>query len=433
MKASSAALGITLRGVSKRYRIYASAASRLSDALWPRAEHADDHTALASLDLSFEAGERVGIIGFNGSGKTTLLKLMAGLCEPSSGSVEVRGRVTALFSHGSAFRPELTGRDNIHKEAALLGMTAERVEQKLDEIVEFSELGPAIDAPLHTYSTGMKARLGLSVMAQLEAEVLLIDEVLSGGDLYFQEKAFGAMRALCARGKLVIIVSHDMEVILRACDRVLWLHQGVVIADGSPWEVCWRYYREVFFEHWHRLNPEVVEEARALPPGALRGHLLNSERRWGSGELRFTGVRCLDGEGNEQSRVAQGQDLTLRLEYEAQVALPAVALIVDLRNPTQRLLASAWSALEDISFEVAPGLGYFEVTFPDLRLPAGPCALNYGAYPAEDGRDFSRYYAHHSILLGNEHWLEVIAQEGGEPLDPEAAPRPVLPCRWEFS
>lgn len=198
---------------------------------------------LALNDISFEIprGEAVGLIGPNGSGKSTTLALMAGVLRPQVGTIRTQGRVAPLLELGAGFHPELTGRENIVLNGVLLGLTRREVLAEMDEIIAFSELEPFLDQPLRTYSSGMVARLGFSVAAHLDPEILLIDEVLAVGDLRFQTKCRQKIDEFKRREVTIVLVSHSTGEIRRLCDRVLWLEQGRLIADGNADAILSRY------------------------------------------------------------------------------------------------------------------------------------------------------------------------------------------------
>jgi len=200
---------------------------------------------LALDDVSFEInqGETVGLIGPNGSGKSTTLALIAGVLRAQVGTVEVYGRIAPLLELGAGFHPELTGRENIVLNGVLLGLTRREVLARTDEIIAFSELEPFLDQPIRTYSSGMIARLGFSVAAHLDPEILLIDEVLAVGDVHFQEKCFGKIEEFRRRAVTMVLVSHSPEAIRRVCDRVIWLESGKIVDQGDPHPLLDRYVK----------------------------------------------------------------------------------------------------------------------------------------------------------------------------------------------
>lgn len=198
----------------------------------------DEFTALDHVNFSVNKGETLGLIGRNGAGKSTLLKVISGILKPTDGSVAVQGNVVPMLELGSGFDFDLTGRENIFLNGAILGYTEEYLKEKYDEIIAFSELGPFIDSPLRNYSSGMLARLAFSVAAMVQPEILIVDEILSVGDAEFQEKSRARMMELMGGGTTVLFVSHDLNQIREMCRRVVWLERGQVRMMGLTDEVC---------------------------------------------------------------------------------------------------------------------------------------------------------------------------------------------------
>jgi ABC-type polysaccharide/polyol phosphate transport system ATPase subunit len=220
--------------------------------------------ALAPLTLEIGRGESVGLIGSNGSGKSTLLKMLAGVAQPTDGTAEIAGRVSALLELGTGFHPDFTGRENVLHAGLLAGLTRQEIRRLEPEIVEFSELAHAIDDPLKTYSSGMKMRLGFAVAHAVRPDVLLVDEVLAVGDAAFRLKCYDRLREFCRSGGTFILVSHDLSSILKLCHRCLWLEQGVLKSDGPSAEVAEAYQETVMAAEDARLEAAAVQSEGAL-------------------------------------------------------------------------------------------------------------------------------------------------------------------------
>jgi lipopolysaccharide transport system ATP-binding protein len=201
--------------------------------------------AVNDVNLTINAGERLGIVGRNGAGKSTLLSLLAGLAEPSSGSLDIDGQVTAVMTLGVGLREDLSGRENIYVDGEIQGKSRTEVDRVIDEIIKFADLGEFIDYPIRTYSTGMKARLAFAMIVTIDPEILIIDETLSVGDAEFSAKAGKKIHEICERGKIVIIVAHSMASIVEMCDRCLWMERGHIVMDGKPAEVTAAYTNAV--------------------------------------------------------------------------------------------------------------------------------------------------------------------------------------------
>ena len=231
----------------------------------PRAAGSGPEAFWALRDLSFDVirGEAFGVIGPNGAGKSTLLKLLAGITTPTSGRIEIRGRLSALIEIGSGFHPELSGRENVYLSGSILGMRRREIAAKFDQIVEFAGVAPFIDMPVKWYSSGMYVRLGFSIAAHLDPDILLIDEVLAVGDAAFQERCLARIRALRRSGTTAILISHDLSAIEQLCDRVMLLERGQAIEYGDPQAVVTAYR--------HRADVDLPRPPPVdIPPGADR-------------------------------------------------------------------------------------------------------------------------------------------------------------------
>jgi ABC-type polysaccharide/polyol phosphate transport system ATPase subunit len=240
---------ISVQSLGKRYEIYDRPGDRLKQFILPRAsralglpirQHFREFWALNDVSFEVGRGETVGIIGRNGSGKSTLLQMICGTLNPTSGSIWVQGKVAALLELGSGFNPEFTGRENVHMNAALLGLRSDQIESRFDDIVAFADIGDHIEQPVKTYSSGMLVRLAFAVIAHVDADVLVIDEALAVGDAFFTQKCMRFLRSFMQTGT-VLFVSHDTASIKNLCDRAIWLDQGRVVASGTPKDVCEQY------------------------------------------------------------------------------------------------------------------------------------------------------------------------------------------------
>jgi lipopolysaccharide transport system ATP-binding protein len=213
---------------------------------YPGAGHdRPDVQALKNVSLHVPDGQRLGIIGANGAGKSSLLQVIAGVVHPTTGSTEVKGKVHAILSVGMGLRDEATGRENLFLDGAILGRSHAQIAARLDEMIDFAELGEFIDRPIRTYSSGMKARLGFASLITIDPEILIIDEALAVGDAFFVEKAYRTMKALTAKGAIVILVTHGLGTVIGGCDRCVWIDAGEIRLDGSPLDVTNAYRKSV--------------------------------------------------------------------------------------------------------------------------------------------------------------------------------------------
>jgi lipopolysaccharide transport system ATP-binding protein len=268
--------------------------------------------AVAGVSFTIQHGERMGIVGRNGAGKSTLLHMIAGLTSPSSGSIEIEGKVTSIMTLGIGLRDDLTGRENIYIDGEIPGRSRDEIDHVIDEVIAFADLGEFIDYPVRTYSTGMKSRLAFSMISHIDPEILIIDEALSVGDATFSTKATARIREICARGKIVIVVSHGMQSIRDICNRCLWMENGRVVMDGHPEEVTKAY----------------IDSVRAADEALLMEKFRKfiGARSLGEG-WAVTRVSLLNGECGEERVLLQAGEPT-RIQIRAVAHIGAVDAIV---------------------------------------------------------------------------------------------------------
>jgi ABC-type polysaccharide/polyol phosphate transport system ATPase subunit len=313
--------------VSKKYRLYRERNNSIKAALMRggrggRAK-VDVFWALDDVTFEVEEGSTTALIGENGSGKSTMLKCLARILRPDKGSVTSRGKMSALLELGAGFHPELTGRENVFLNGAILGLKQKELQTRFDDIVDFAGIGQFIDEPVKNYSSGMYVRLGFSVAINVEPDILLVDEVLAVGDEAFQRKCLERFTDLKSNGKTVIIVSHSMGSVVTLCDHAIWFKKGHKMADGVPREVVEAYTGSI-----------VLDEHRPQERGD----------RWGSGEASIEKVELLDRSGQPATRVGHGEPVTVRLWFSTSepVARPVFAVSIQtlqgvvISGPTTR-------------------------------------------------------------------------------------------------
>ncbi|MCI8352153.1 MAG: ABC transporter ATP-binding protein [Clostridia bacterium] len=235
---------IIVEDVYKTFNVYMDKANTIKEKLmFFKRNKKEKRQVLKGINLRIKQGETVALIGVNGSGKSTLLKLMTKIIYPNKGKITTNGKLTSLLELGAGFHPDFSGRENIYFNASIFGLTKKEIDERLDNIIEFSELGSYIDNPVRTYSSGMYMRLAFSVAINVNADILLIDEILSVGDQHFQEKCFNKMRELKEQGKTMVFVTHSMESVKNLCDRAVWLYEGQIRMDGNTEEVVNEYLK----------------------------------------------------------------------------------------------------------------------------------------------------------------------------------------------
>lgn len=247
MKASNA---IEVRNMYKRFKLQYDKPNTLKERLvfWNNGKK-EFHEVLKDINIDIKKGETVALIGTNGSGKSTLLKLMTKIIYPNKGVIETFGKLTSLLELGAGFHPDFTGRENIYFNAAIFGLTKKEIDRRINDIIEFSELGEFIDNPIRTYSSGMYMRLAFSIAINVDAEILLIDEILAVGDQHFQDKCFSKLEELKNSDKTIVIVSHSLDVVKKLCNRAIWIYKGEFRLDGDPIYVIDEYLKQVAIDH----------------------------------------------------------------------------------------------------------------------------------------------------------------------------------------
>lgn len=319
--------------------------------------------ALDDVNFTIEEGEVVGIIGHNGAGKSTLLKHLANITKPTSGEVIVNGSIAPLIEVGAGVNPELTGRENIFLNGAILGIPKKIIQSKLEEIIDFSELEQFIDTPVKRYSSGMTVKLGFSIATSLDADILIIDEVLAVGDLAFQRKCFDRMEQLIkGKGCTVLLVSHNIRQVQRLCSRVLLLEHGKLILDDDKTKVCEQFYKTS--------NQKIAEQAKA-------SQIENRHIRK-TGEIELISLCILDDKGSELKDIPMGAQITIRCEYTAKRAVHNPEIILGFHTTDFFYIASMGSGHISNQPDIVEGTNVVECNIPNLPLMPGVYAIRLG-------------------------------------------------------
>lgn len=259
----SSQIAISIKNVSKYYKLYKDPKDRLKEALSPfKKIYHQKFYATNNISLDIKKGEVIGIVGKNGSGKSTLLKLITKVLTPDKGSIKIDGKISALLELGSGFNPEFTGLQNIFFYGTILGFSKKEMDEKLEDIISFADIGEFINQSLKTYSSGMKSRLGFAVAVHIEPEILILDEVLSVGDIHFKRKSYAKMEEFFESGKTIIYVSHSSGEVNRLCNRAIMLHDGEILMDGEPKEITKYYEKYLFAKDENKEN--VLQEIKDL-------------------------------------------------------------------------------------------------------------------------------------------------------------------------
>lgn len=438
----SSEYAIQVDGVGKCFHIYANPAARLGQAIYPRAsslvrrlggkalaDTIDSHKPYrqfwALQDVSFQVrrGETFGIVGRNGSGKSTLLQIIAGTLSPTLGAIDTHGRIAALLELGSGFNPEFTGLENVRFNAAVLGLTAAEIDSRLDAILAFADIGQFVNQPVKTYSSGMVVRLAFAVQAQIEPDILIVDEALAVGDAKFQSKCFARLDALKQAGTSILFVSHATDQVVTHCDRALLLHDGTMRQLGAPKDVVHTYLDLLFGGNRCRADPADPSETGPAPrieasqldtqAAATSGNLFATrlnynpyEFRWGDGAAAIEDFRLVGRGGEQPAAVECGEPLKLVL---------GVAFLRDVERPIIGITIKTKDGITvyGTNSEMTPPSGspitgragtHAQISFSfDCRLGPGDYFISVGI-ASRDGEDViphdRRYDSIHLYVVG---------------------------------
>jgi len=335
---------VSLEGIGKRYRISPSRSSLLKEALsFGKVKRSHDFWALQDINLVVEPGTTLGILGRNGAGKTTLLRIISGVLQSTTGTVEVNGRLTAIFGLGSGFNPEFTGRENVMLNGLILGLDHQEMLERFDDIAAFADIGEFIDQPIKTYSSGMKSRLGFAVAVNVDPDILVLDEALSAGDAAFKKKALQRMYDLRDSGTTVLFVSHSMGMVKKFCTEAVLLHKGRMVTSGEPSAVADR-YRELLESAQEKdnrtgspdrglddmLDREEEEDLEGV--GSRNGSARDQSPRQNAREAGIQGVQVLDDKGEPAGEVPSGSRITVRVHARYAAAVEESALGITLHS-----------------------------------------------------------------------------------------------------
>ncbi|MCR4442601.1 MAG: ABC transporter ATP-binding protein [Peptococcaceae bacterium] len=352
-------MNIKLSNVTRYYRksLFDVAISVFRDALYKKPVNIKTNRIIKAVDnvtLDINPGERVGIIGENGAGKTTLLQMIAGFLKPSHGIVEVEGRVNCIMSLATGIRDDVSGRENIYINGELNGKSRLQVNEIINEVIEFAELGEFIDYPVRTYSTGMKARLAFAMNIDIDPEILIIDEALSVGDARFTTKAFDKMKEICQKGHIVIVVSHSMPSIVALCNRCIWMEKGKVIMDGDPKTVTAAYLQSCR-EKEEKLIRERYKERTMYCPGD---------------KVRIESINFYDKNGLVKNVFEVGECINTKIEIVSHTFLNP-DIIFSLRRIDGLLISQNSMRAERLEINLSPGKNIIDALYENILLGKG--------------------------------------------------------------
>ena len=369
---------IRVTNLSKAYKLYRDPKDRLREALsLSKKRYHTDFFALRDVSFNLKRGEVIGVLGKNGSGKSTLLKILTGVLSPSSGEVVVDGRVTAMLELGAGFNPELSGEENIYFHGSLAGFSREEMQARFDAIAEFAELGEHLYQPVKTYSSGMKARLGFSVSINVDPDILIVDEVLSVGDVYFRQKSIRKMKEFMDGDKTILFVTHDLGAVKNFCTRAIWLNEGHKVAEGDPEELVRRYTAFMTYGKDQTPTPDKGD--------ATTSHAVSSptdeQLAWrdcaaldsfGEKQAIITHVSFVDHHaGTSVNQLRGGERVTFYVRLDTHVPLHMPGLGLVLKDKLGNQIIGLNNYIYDVELNpLAPGTGYqlgITFEFPHIK------------------------------------------------------------------
>lgn len=391
MKAENA---IEVRNITKGFKVYLDKGSTLKEkVVFKNRRKYENRAVLRGISFDVKRGEAVGLIGHNGCGKSTTLKLLTRIMYPDSGTIEMKGRVSSLIELGAGFHPDMSGRENIYINASIFGLTKKEIDQRIDEIIDFSELEEFIDNPVRTYSSGMYMRLAFSVAINVDADILLIDEILAVGDVAFQAKCFNKLRDIKKAGTTIVIVSHSLTQIEQICERSIWIHDGLIKDEGAP-----RIVDPKYMEYMSQKNEEHKKKTAETKPDETQDEKTSDvkervseekkdEKRWGSGEVVMDRVIVLDEKGNKKNVFVNDEKIKIRINYITKEKLDDVVFGVAIYRSDQTYIYGTNTLIDYSRPSTMEGKGHVDLVIDRLPLNAGEYSIDL-AFHKPDGFNY---------------------------------------------
>lgn len=395
-------VAIQVKGLEKAYKLYDKPSDRLKEALGVgRKKRYKEHYALKGVDMTIYQGETVGIIGTNGSGKSTILKIITGVLNPTGGSVHVNGRISALLELGAGFNMEYNGIENIYLNGTMIGFSKKEIDAKMDDILNFADIGDYVHQPVKTYSSGMFVRLAFAVAINIEPEILIVDEALSVGDVFFQAKCYHKFEEFKEMGKTIVFVSHDLSSISKYCDRVVLLNQGVKLGEGSPKEMI-DAYKQVLVGQYvpaaddhSLLSDKEITAAAAAAAGTVKGEVNPELLEYGTKDAMITGYKITDDMGRETSALLKGKECTITMQVHFEHDIEAPIFAFTIKNIKGVEITGTNTMVEKAFLSPVRAGSDMEITFTQkIDLQGGEYLLSFGVtgFEKEEFQVYHRLY-----------------------------------------
>ena len=390
---------ISVQEVVKVYKLYDKLRDRMKEAFGIGHSSHKLHYALSGVSMDIHRGETVGIIGTNGSGKSTILKIITGVLNPTSGQVKVNGRISALLELGAGFNQEYSGLENVYLNGTMMGFSEKEIEAKLPAILEFADIGDYVYQPVKTYSSGMFVRLAFAVAINIEPEILIVDEALSVGDVFFQAKCYHKFEEFKQMGKTIVFVSHDLNSIAKYCDRVFLLHKGKLLGEGAPKEMIDAYKQVLVGQYQFTEDGQVSSadfeetfersQTRGINPNALE---------YGDGRASIVEYYITDEKGTRTNAVLKGTEFTLHMKVKFHADLPAPIFAFSIKNVQGTEITGTNTMIEKAFLDSVKAGAVKEITYTQKAdLQGGEYLLSMGVTGYE-GDTFQVYHRLYDII-----------------------------------
>ena len=397
-------IAIAVDHISKVYKLYDKPMDRMVEALGlTKKKKYREHFALSDVSFQVKKGECVGIIGTNGSGKSTILKIITGVLNPTGGTLTVNGRIQALLELGAGFNMEYTGIDNIYLNGTMNGFTEQEIESRMQDILDFADIGDYVKQPVKTYSSGMFVRLAFSVAINIDPEILIVDEALSVGDVFFQAKCYHKFEEFKKMGKTIIFVSHDLSSVSKYCDRVVLLNQGVKLGEGSPKEMIDDYKRVLVGQYE---LPESKSESSLLNDEQIQVAVQKKAAKQDTSKLLEYGTKeavieqfyMTDDRGTESKSIIKGSEFTIHMKVRFMADLPAPIFAFSIKTVKGTEITGTNTMFEKAFLEPVKAGAVKDITFTQkMSLQGGEYLLSFGV-TGYDGNDFQVYHRLYDAL-----------------------------------
>lgn len=403
-------LAIQINHVSKIYKLYNKPSDRMKEALgFGKKVNAKEKYALNDVSFDVKKGETVGIIGTNGSGKSTILKIITGVLNQTSGDVEIKGRISALLELGAGFNMEYNGIENVYLNGTMIGFSKEEIDAKLSDILAFADIGDYVYQPVKTYSSGMFVRLAFAVAINIDPEILIVDEALSVGDVFFQSKCYHKFEEFKKLGKTILFVSHDLSSISKYCDRVVLLNQGVKLAEGNPKEMI-DLYKKVLVnqvsdsdlennaeeekEAGGEAKEQIAASSKEAPSDTWKSRLnLNPQvQEYGSKLADIEDFAIIDDQGNITNSIIKGSTFTVKMKIHFYEEVQEPIFAYTIKNLKGEEITGTNSMLEHVDTESTKDGDVYEITYvQEMNLQGGEYLMSFGCTGYHDG-SFTVYH-----------------------------------------